>query len=141
MYPHYVYVLKNTVTGKCYVGCTKNIKNRMQDHKWRMRTGKHSVEQINEDCKKYGENSFVYAVIGKYGKLEALQLEAFYSMVLRTKDQRYGYNYKDKKGTGIVAIADRWRTPPHTVNNSSRRYHLKTHGTLIPPKLLDIRIS
>lgn len=130
MYPHYVYVLKNTVTGKCYVGCTKNIRKRILAHRWQMRNEKHGVEEINEDCKKYGEDSFTFEIIGKFDKTKALQMEAFYTAILRTKDARYGYNYKDKKGTGIMYTVDRWRTVGYD-HSGKRLYHYLKHGKIL----------
>ena len=130
---HCVYVLKNTVTGKCYVGCTKTLKARIQGHKQQMRSGKHSVEQIIEDYKKYGEESFTCTVVGKYDKPKALQMEAFYSAVLRSKDRQYGYNYKDKKGTGILYVVDKWRTVGYD-HSGKRLYHYVKHGKLLAPE-------
>lgn len=133
MYPHYVYVLKNTATGKCYVGCTKAPKTRLQAHFQCMRRGAHSVERMNEDFKRYGENSFVYTIIGKHDKTKALQIEAFYSAVLRTKDPRYGYNYKDQKGTGTMYVADKWRTVGYD-HYGKRLYHYLNHNKIIEPE-------
>ena len=133
MYTHYVYVLKNTVTGKCYVGCTRDPKRRIQSHMCAMKGGKHNVEQINIDCAKYGVKSFTYAVLEGHDKLKALQLEAFYSAVLRSKDFRSGYNYKDRKGTGIMYVVDKWRTVSHD-HGGARVYHYVKHNKIIEPK-------
>ena len=131
--PHYVYVLKNIITGKCYVGCTRNPKHRIKNHMYAMKSGKHNVEQINIDCAKYGVNSFTYMVLEEHDKLKALQLEAFYSAVLRSKDTRYGYNYKDKKGTGIMYVVDKWRTISSD-HDGTRAYHYIKHNRILEPK-------
>lgn len=133
MVPHYVYVLKNTATGRCYVGCTQDPKQRIKNHMYGMKTGRHTVEQMSADYAKYGEDSFRYALLGKYDKLKALQMEAFYSVILKSKDTRYGYNYKDKKGTGIMYVVDRWRTIGHD-HSGKRLYQYLKHDRILEPE-------
>lgn len=133
MYPHYVYVLKNTITGKCYVGCTKDPKSRIKNHMFAMRAGKHIVEQMNIDYAKYGKDSFVCVFLDKHEKAKALQLEAFYSVILRSKDVRYGYNYKDKKGTGTMYVIDKWRTVGHDHCGKRLQRYIR-HKEIIEPE-------
>ena len=130
---YYEYVFKNIVTGKVYVGTTKNPKKRWQNHRYCMKAGKHTVEQLNKDYATYGKESFTFQILQEYDdRIKAYTLETFFMKVLRSQNAKYGYNYKDKAGTGIVSLADKWRTPAHTINNDSRWYYLKRYKMLIP---------
>lgn len=88
-----VYIIKNTKTGKSYVGSTSSFKMRMKSHFSALKTHKHSSKQMQKDFDLYGKDSFVCKVIGQYNdKLEALRMEKFYICMLRATNKRYGYN-------------------------------------------------
>ena len=47
--PREVYVIRNLITGKVYVGSSYNIKGRLRRHLVALRGGKHSVEDMQKD--------------------------------------------------------------------------------------------
>ena len=110
-----VYLLRNDITGKVYVGVTGGtVGYRVAAHIRALRGGRHSVEMMQEDSHLFGPESFSYRTFGAYPNEEADRMEVFMMKVLRTQDPRFGYNYKDKAGINKNAIKDRWRTPKRT---------------------------
>lgn len=108
-----IYTITNTVTHRTYVGKTSVLPaHRVQKHFEALRSRRHKVEQFQDDFNQYGENSFVVNFLDGYDDHEGARMEAFTMKILRSQDRRYGYNYKDKLGTGKNAISDKWRTPP-----------------------------
>lgn len=98
-----VYMITNSVTGRKYIGSSHNVEYRMHTHLLLLRRGKHSVEDMQEDFDRYGEESFVFFPLfekaNKGKDYEKSDLEHFLKDVLRTHDRKYGYNYKDNAGT------------------------------------------
>ncbi len=109
-----IYTITNLVTGRTYVGKTQRglPSARVVKHFEALRSNRHSVEQLQEDFNKYGEDSFVVKYLDSFDDMEGARMEVFMMKVLRSQDKRFGYNYKDPIGTSPFAIADRWRTPP-----------------------------
>ena len=111
-----VYIITNTVTGRRYVGLTNSLEGRIKNHFYNLQCGKHN-EQMQEDYDTYGRESFVVTVFGTgYNNMNGRQKEVFLMHVLRTNEREYGYNYKDKVGTGPGGVKSRWRVPPRIWN-------------------------
>ena len=55
-----IYVIRNTVTEKCYVGSTTRPYHRLHHHKRHLRMGGHSSTPLQRAWTKYGEASFLY---------------------------------------------------------------------------------
>ena len=108
-----VYIIHNLITKRNYAGSTTTgkVEFRVSKHMYLLRTQRHREPQFQKDYDRYGEESFVWKSVGKYDYNEAKRMEIFMMKVLRSQDERYGYNCKDKSGTSKYAIIDRWRTP------------------------------
>ena len=131
----YIYAIKNTVSQKIYVGCTTDIKKRMQQHFYVLRRGKHSEKDMQADFDKYGKDSFEVKVITSFeNKLEASAFETFMMKLLKSQNPECGYNARDHKGNSPIAIADRWRTPVSNWSSGKRNYHFRKYGILLPPE-------
>lgn len=108
-----IYIIKNTVTGRTYVGRTcGDVERRFNQHLQKLRTGNHN-EVMQRDYDKYGEESFVvhpFATIDD--RWEVGRMEAFMQVLLRSKERKYGYNYLDAIGTSERAKFEKWRTNP-----------------------------
>lgn len=68
----FIYKVRNTANGKCYVGCTGNsVSKRWQQHLTLARQGKGSY--LHAAIRKYGEQAFVYEVLATVrGNLDEL---------------------------------------------------------------------
>ncbi len=50
-----VYIIKNTLNGRCYVGSSKRIKRRISQHMSNLKGGYHENKNIQSDFNLYGE--------------------------------------------------------------------------------------
>lgn len=73
-----VYIIKNLVNGKVYIGQTRNlVEDRWQLHISQLRRNKHYNHDLQKDWNKYGKDAFSFSllecvkeeVIGKYEKM------------------------------------------------------------------------
>lgn len=107
-----VYIIANTVSGKKYVGRAVNPDARFEKHISALKNGRHIVEMMQDESFMFGIETFKLIKFGSYYEDEASRMEVFLMKILRTQDERFGYNYKDRSGICKNAIKDKWRTPP-----------------------------
>jgi group I intron endonuclease len=86
----YVYMITNLITGKCYVGKTKNKNVRWSQHKSKAKNGD---LYINKTIKKYGHQNFTYEII-KICETneEAYEYEKVLVNLFDLRNHKYGYN-------------------------------------------------
>lgn len=108
-----VYMLRNKVNGKYYVGKTvRSLAHRWNGHKHSARTG--SMLPIHCAIRKYGPDNFevnvLYHATQEQTEAKLLEFEEFFIGVFRSTDQKYGYNVTEggKGGKGRV-ISERQR--------------------------------
>jgi group I intron endonuclease len=58
-----VYLIKNTVDGKVYVGASSNIHKRWINHKSDLNLGKHHSAKLQDDWILHGESAFKFEII------------------------------------------------------------------------------
>lgn len=105
----YVYVIRNKANGKFYVGSSKDMRQRVLSHRRKLQEHKHPNKALQDDFDKYGGNAFEFSVVGMvfgYGK-DSEELKMM--RVLRTNDERYGYNTKDNTFTSGKRNIERWK--------------------------------
>jgi transketolase len=61
-----VYVIKNTQTGKEYIGCSIAIRDRWNNHRSSLRRSKHENPGIRRDYEKYGLEAFEFTLLKEY---------------------------------------------------------------------------
>lgn len=74
-----VYVIKNTVTGDCYIGGTEVLRVRCNQHSLLLLSGKHSCKAMQDSYDKHGAESFVIEALAVCapGKVSAHELGWF----------------------------------------------------------------
>ena len=55
-----VYIIKNTVNGRVYVGSSKNIQRRIEGHKYALKRNQHHAIKMQRAWNKYGPDAFVF---------------------------------------------------------------------------------
>lgn len=55
-----IYIIKNTVNGKLYVGSTKNFRKRLRAHQYALSRNKHHSKKLQHAWNKYGSEYFVF---------------------------------------------------------------------------------
>jgi group I intron endonuclease len=58
-----VYAIRNTVSGRVYVGSSYNIKDRWASHRHLLRQGKHHAVTLQRSWTKHGPDAFVFEIL------------------------------------------------------------------------------
>lgn len=58
-----VYIIRNKVNGKFYIGSSNDIWRRWCEHKWGLKNNKHGNKHLQRAYNKYGEENFEYDVL------------------------------------------------------------------------------
>jgi len=96
-----VYIIKNCINEKLYVGSSKNINERWVKHKFTLNNKKHCNKHLNSAWNKYGENNFKFSVI-EYVELDKLiEREQYYIDYYNACDKNIGYNIAPQAGTNL----------------------------------------
>jgi group I intron endonuclease len=73
-----IYLIKNTVSGKMYIGQSVEIERRIQNHKSSLLRGVHDNEHLQRAHEKYGKESLVYSVLRECSVDELDYFERYY---------------------------------------------------------------
>jgi group I intron endonuclease len=73
-----VYRLQNIITGRFYIGSTKNIYARFYRHMQCLRQKIYDNERIKEDNEKHGKKSFIFGVVEYCDENQILDREKYY---------------------------------------------------------------
>src|SRR3989304_1469185 len=86
------YMILNRINGKKYIGSSKDVYNRWNQHLTELRKGKHT-KHIQAAYYKYGEESFVFMVIEIIKYLDQLTTrEQYWKDFYKSYDRIYGYD-------------------------------------------------
>jgi hypothetical protein len=69
-----IYSIMNLKTKVVYIGMSTNINNRINDHKNKLRSGKHANYHLQNSVKKHGLDIFVFSVIERNQTLDTDEL-------------------------------------------------------------------
>lgn len=92
-----IYCITNVYNNKKYIGKTKNMKTRFNQHRWELNKNHkdHKNEHLQNAWNKYGENWFIFQalyIMEDYTDEEANDIEISFIELLRTSNRSYGYN-------------------------------------------------
>jgi len=94
-----IYIIKNKINGKFYVGSSDDIRHRWYEHVYKLRKNKHNNPHFQNAWNKYGENNFEFLIVEKCNKDELLIKEQYYISKLQPF-KKNGYNICDTAGGG-----------------------------------------
>ena len=94
IYPRVIYIITHNVTKRSYIGSSGRFNVRIKRHLEALRSGRHSVEDMQKDFDIYGEN-FTIKVIGEMNSIVESIKEYDAMREYRTYIRGLGYNYKD----------------------------------------------
>ena len=103
-----VYCITCIVNNKKYIGCSKNIYSRINNHKYNLE--KQSLKQENQyfidDFKKYGYEKFNYEVL-EYTSENLKDKEFYYINLYDTINREKGYNLRrDNSKNGMIPLEE-----------------------------------
>lgn len=96
-----IYIIKNIVTNKVYIGSSTNISVRISSHKNSLKRNKHVNFHLQSSYNKYGIENFLYEIIEYCNEIWLLKKEEYYIKFFKSNDKNFGYNieefYKGRK--------------------------------------------
>lgn len=98
-----IYLIKNKINNKIYVGSALNIKRRFSEHKRRLIKNYHHNKKLLRAWKKYGENNFEFSILEKTDTKSLIEREQYYLNVLLKADKNS--KYFEKNGYNICRTA------------------------------------
>jgi group I intron endonuclease len=87
-----IYAIKNTKSGKMYIGSTNNMTRRYIRHRTELNTNRHPNEYLQRSWNKYGEESFDFIILTTCGEHQLLKKEVEYIDKYHSLDATFGYN-------------------------------------------------
>lgn len=87
-----IYQIKNTVTGKVYIGSSWNIEQRWRSHRHELRYGKHHSPHLQSAWNKYGPDKFSFLILEECSRDDVVNREQFHMDLFKSYDREYGYN-------------------------------------------------
>lgn len=87
-----VYMIKNKVNGKFYIGSSIDIHVRWTKHKRCLRNGNHHSLHLQRAWDKYGEDNFDFIVLEETDPDKTYEREQHYLDILKPYDNSIGYN-------------------------------------------------
>ena len=97
-----VYMIKNTVNGKVYIGSSVNGYKRYNSHISHLRNGVHSSIRLQRSFNKYGAEAFVFIVLKYTDKNQHRKEEARVLKMLDATNPEKGYNNSDLTERGVI---------------------------------------
>lgn len=88
-----IYIIKNNINDKVYIGSTKNVKRRFYHHKYNLKKNKHSNPRLQKFYNKYGISSLEFKM------LEIVEIDDD----LLPREQYYLNKYKSKFNIDTIA--------------------------------------
>lgn len=94
-----IYMIRNNVNGKVYVGSSMNIKSRWYFHKNDLRKNQHHSLLLQRSWEKHGEDVFEFSVIENCAAEILIDREQHWIDTLNASSKKHGYNRSPSAGT------------------------------------------
>lgn len=95
----FIYVIRNVITNKCYVGSSIRYKKRFNEHKRLLKKGQHANYLLQQSFDFYGLDCFSFEVVLEVDVIDGYQLkqlETEYIKRYKSNYIEYGYNVQSK---------------------------------------------
>lgn len=96
-----IYIIKNKINNKIYVGYATNITSRISSHKKELRNNRHKNPHLQNAYNEYGEENFDFNTIENCSGQLLCAREHYWAVLLNTHDRNYGYNEKPTDPNGV----------------------------------------
>jgi hypothetical protein len=88
-----------------YIGSSHDVEKRYKSHVWALRSGRHTVADMQDDYDEYGEDYSLY-ILGEITEFEERGAEYEWMRKYQTIQRGVGYNYMDKERVISHSIND-----------------------------------
>jgi group I intron endonuclease len=97
-----IYIIKNTVNGKIYIGSSSyNIYNRITVHKRFLKQNKHENLYLQASYNKHGKDAFVFEILELCDKSLCIEREQYYLDLYQSYKRHIGYNINEKANSRL----------------------------------------
>ena len=117
----FIYQIKNSETGKCYIGQTTDFKRRKREHLNELRKHKHSNLYLQNAFDKYGEDCFEFTILEECDKEQANEREIFWLNNFGGFASYDNYNLCQAGGAKGISEETREKLRSKTVSEETRR--------------------
>lgn len=117
----FIYQIKNSETGKCYIGQTTDFKRRKREHLNELRKHKHSNLYLQNAFDKYGEDCFEFTILEECDKEQANEREIFWLNNFGGFDSYDNYNLCQAGGAKGISEETKEKLRSKTVSEETRR--------------------
>lgn len=106
-----IYAIENTITGKFYVGSTKNFQQRWALHRGQLKRGEHHSVKLQRSYDKHGVDAFRYFVLKEVEDAALLpEVENEFIALYRAWEDGYNsapsaHTFKPGKRSGRIALS------------------------------------
>lgn len=87
-----IYLILSFCDYKVYVGQSKDIGNRFQAHKYKLKHNKHHNKHLQSAYNKYGVSNFIFQIIEECPEEIRDEREKFWIDELKSINKQFGYN-------------------------------------------------
>jgi len=95
-----VYKIQNTQNGRAYIGASKKVRERFDEHRCTLRKGKHRSEKLQSDWDNYSEEDFIFEMIEEvHDRKNRNEREKYYINLYDSCDNGYNSNLG---GSGLM---------------------------------------
>lgn len=117
----FIYQIKNSKTGKCYIGQTTDFKRRKREHLNELRKHKHSNLYLQNAFDKYGEDSFEFTILEECEKEQANDREIFWLNNFGGFESSNNYNLCQAGGAKGISEETREKLRSRIMSEETRR--------------------
>ena len=93
-----IYMIKNSVTKKVYIGQSIHVRERIKKHLWELKNNKHRNIHLQNAFNKYGIDSFLFGIVEKCPECNLNEAEVFWISFYHSTSEEKGYNLLDGGG-------------------------------------------
>ena len=117
----FIYQIKNSKTGKCYIGQTTDFKRRKREHLNELRKHKHSNLYLQNAFDKYGEDNFEFTILEECEKEQANDREIFWLNNFSGFESSNNYNLCQAGGAKGISEETREKLRSRIMSEETRR--------------------
>lgn len=126
-----IYIIKNTLNNKIYVGSSVDLSNREYKHFWMLNKGLHDNQYLQKSYDKYGRESFIFEIVEYCDVNELIENENKFIDLYKSNILENGYN---------LAKVNEFRrnTYNDVVKLKLSKYNLRKNGNMTAFSLTNI---
>ena len=88
-----IYCINNTANNKKYIGLSRDIRRRWNEHKSDLRNNKHNNIYLQREWNIYGEDVFEFIIVELCDPSKICEREQYYIVEYHTLSHESGYNF------------------------------------------------